>query len=254
MDISESPKDSQLFFPGRMVLRGLIAFSLVLICLGAALMAYAATLPLYTDPTAPDRISLKLESISSESLRYNEWETLLHVYETSHKRISDWGRGLGAAGLGIALAIGIGFVYRRITGVAAWVMVLACWVGLWLARIPFTIWYYDVRYDRFDYPIWSDAIAIPIYQESVVWILGAIISTLLLGALVFGRFPQPGIRIFVPSTLSGWLRTVFLVAWLDVLGVMIGGGISDGDEGAIICGLGASSILLIILAAQNNRR
>lgn len=238
-------------FKGARLKRKLIALVALLLLTGLALLAYAETFPIYWDASAPEKLSDQLEkSLSPQShSRFDQWYARLPLYESPHKKLSDWGRGLIAAGLGMTGACGILWLHHRLRGHGGTIAILALWIALWLIRIPFSIWYYGVRQERFDYPIWGDSIGIPIYEESSAWILGAIISSIILGLLLLRHPLPPQIQFSKPGTPLAWIRSVFLILWLVVLGLAVITGIPDGDEGMVISCTGAFAIILIFLSA-----
>jgi len=226
-----------------------ISISIVLMLAGVSLVIYATTLPVYTDVTAPERLSSELEAKPRET-RFKQWYSQLRSYETPHKKLSDFGRGLCAAGVGLLLATGVWVLYHRFPWMRnIWAMFLL-WLTLWTARIPLSMWYYRVRQQRFDYPVWGDSIAIPVFSESLTWIVGALVSSLVRGLLIIRRPIRARIRIIRPSSAYGWIRAAFLACWIVVLGLCIASGIPDGDEGMVLASIIASVVLLAFLSAQ----
>lgn len=231
----------------------LVVISSGLFLVGASLVLYAATLPVYTDTQAPERLSSELEKVVPEERQFEEWCSRLRAFETPHKKISDLGRGLVAAGAGLLLAGGIWCLYRKTEGPWTVPAIFILWVGLWLLRIPLSIWYYWLRQERFDYPTWGDSVAIPIYQETISWIGDAIITSGILGILLIGHPLPRRIQFVIPSSILGWIRAAFLIFWLVVLCLEIIFGIPNGDEGMVLASIGASVILLVFLAAKQAR-
>jgi hypothetical protein len=133
-------------------------------------------------------------------------------------------------------------------------VVFFIWIGLWVIRIPFSMFYYSIRYERFDYPVGADAIAIPIYRESVIWVIGAILTSAVLGLLLI-RCPLPaGISIGLPSSILSWIRAVFLVAWLTLLLDGAITSIPEGDAGAVISCAAASAVLVIFFIGEGAKK
>lgn len=231
-------------------MRWILLIAAVLILAGAALIVSAVRLPVYTDANAPERLSRELETRPRET-RFKEWYSRLPAYETAHKKLSDCGRGLVAAGAGLLLAVGIWTLYHRFSWMRTGWAVFIVWILLWVARIPFTAWYYGLRQQRFDYPVWGDSIAIPVVSESITWIAGAVISSLVLAALLY-RHPLPrAIRIARPHSVLGWIRAVVIGCWIAILGLCVATGIPDGDEGIVLTATAASVILLAFLSARD---
>lgn len=233
-------------------MRWLISTLIVLILAGVGLVIYATSLPVYTDAAAPERLSSELEAQPRET-RFKEWYSRLRTYETPHKKLSDFGRGLCAAGVGLLLASGVWILYHRFPRMRTTWAVFLLWLALWATRIPFSMWYHGVRQRRFDYPVWGDSIAIPVFSESLTWIAGALISSLVLAVLLI-RHPLPTrIRVFRPSSAYSWTRAAFLACWIAILGLCVASGIPDGDEGMVLTAVIASVILLAFLSAREVR-
>lgn len=140
---------------------------------------FGMSIPIYTDPDAPARLSQSLSSLPRED-RFNRWYQELSEYETAHKRIVDCGRGLIALGLGISLSAGFLLVVSKssATQVGNWVTLF--WVLIWVIQIPFSFWYYEVRQARFDYPNWGDSIAIGVCQNGMTCLVGLVLSAVAL--------------------------------------------------------------------------
>ena len=221
---------------------------LVLIGLtGVGLVVYSISLPVYTDPSAPGRLSEELGDMPREQ-RFDEWYARLATYETAHKKLSDFGRGLIAATAGLAVAVGLISLYQKRIWMRRLSVIVCVWVGLWLLRIPFTTWYYYVRQNRFDYPTWGDSVGIPMIQESFSWMVGSIISSVLLRLLLGGRPLPTRVHFILPQSPSSWLRAVLLTFWLFSLIFFAVVGVVDGNEGAVFCCLVASAILVLFLS------
>lgn len=230
-------------------MRWLISISLVFILSGAGLVLYAMSLPVYTDAAAPERLSSELETKPRET-RFKDWYSRLHDFETPHKKLSDFGRGLCAVGVGLLLAKVVWGLYHRSKSMRSLWAIFLLWLALWAVRIPFSMWYHELRQMRFDYPVWGDSIAIPVMYESLTWIAGALISSLVLAVLLI-RHPLPvSISAVRPDSACSWIRAVFLVCWIQILGFCVVSGIPDGDEGMVITSIVASVILLAFLSAR----
>jgi hypothetical protein len=116
--------------------------------------------------------------------------------------------------------------------------------------VPFSFWYYSFRQDRFDYPPWSDAILIPIFQESVSWIAGAVVTSVTLYLLLRGRALPDRITWSMPNSRREWIRAAFLGCWIALLCQSILFGIPDGDEGAELTSVIAVVVLVVVASAQ----
>jgi hypothetical protein len=229
--------------------RLLLVVAAVFLALGGGLIAYSASIPVYTDPDAPDRISNQLAEISPDSLRFKEWFSRLSAFETPHKKLSDLGRGLFAEGVGALLALYFGSLYVQVRNVRTLTAIFVFWLLIWIARLPLSVWYYWIRESRFDYPVWGDSIAIPIISEWSVWLMGAVVSSALLALLLIRHPLPPKIHILVPFSFHGWIRFIILSSWLILLAIGVVEGIPNGDEGMVLSCTLASVVLLIFLSA-----
>jgi len=230
-------------------MRWAVALSVALILTGASILAYALQLPAYSEANAPDRLTQELDS-KPEQVRVDEWMSRIRAYETPEKRLSDLGRGLCAAGLGLLLACRICSLYHKHAWMRSPAFILVLWLTLWAVRIPLSFWYYGLRQYRFDYPIWADAIAIPIFQETALWIAGALATSVVLLSLL-RKHPLPTqIRWVKPTTARSWIRTLFLGAWLVAMGTCIAAGIPDGDEGGVFACMVATVVILALASTR----
>ncbi len=229
-------------------MKWLLMISGFLIVGGAVLAAYAQTLPVYTDEGAPGRLSLKLADLPREK-RFAAWYSELKQFETRHKSLSDFGRGLAAAGVGLALATAFLAAYKRYNWMRKVYTILLIWMGLWAVRVPLSFWYYGLRQRRFDYPTWGDSIAIGIISEAVAWIIAGALSALLL-ALFLIRHPLPDdLALQLPRSVWGWIRAGLLGLWLVLNAVCAYEGVVDGNEGMALTCLVSGAILLLLLSA-----
>jgi len=233
--------------------RWLFALPFFLIVVGLALAAYAETLPIYTAPDAPEKLSSQLESLPRDQ-RFKEWYARLPAYETVHKRLSDWGRGLAAAGVEALLALIFWIGYHRQRWLRSLWAVLLVWITISLTSIPLCIWYFTLRQSRFDYPVWGDSIGIPVIQGAIVCVVGTIISVALLALLRLGHPLPERITLAWPSSLYSRCRAAFLIGWLAILGLGVIGGITDGDEGMELYCWVAAVVLLIFLASPGTSK
>ncbi len=215
---------------------------------GFAIFFSGNSLPVYTDPKAPEELSHKLQDLPREE-RFSQWYQQLAQHETSRKRLTDLGRGLIALGLGIS--IGAIFLHwlPKTNGKRVGVWIAAFWTILWAIKFPLTIWYYSVRQSRFDYPVWGDSIAIGVFQDCIAWVFGFIVFSILLAALMIRhRFPV-SVALRLPAGGWGWLRTIGLWLWMILLAACILPAIGDGDEGMALSCTAAIPVILLALSA-----
>ena len=232
------------------VFRLLAGLAVLLMVVGYGEWTTGAKLPVYSDMHAPARLSGELQDLP-RSERFKEWYRRLPEYETAHKRLSDRGRGLLACGFGMLLALGWLRWMRRSRDIRRgwWLWVWGWWVFLWVLRVPLTIWYYSIRLDRFDYPTWGDSVMIGMFQDSVTWLIGCVLSSVVLAVLMIRRRLPSGIRPTLPSGGWDWVRSVVLWLWILVLLECVWSGVSDGDEGQVISCMAALPVLLWVLSA-----
>lgn len=205
------------------------------------------SLPVYTSPNAPEKLSEALSNLPVEQ-QYKKWHTELPKIETAHKRLTDIGRGVIALALGISVAA---FFLRRLRKInerkIKW-FVAGFWTLLWAVKIPLTIWYYWLRQERFDYPVNGDAIAIPIVQDWVISTLGFIVFSILLWVLLIRRNLPQQIGLRIPRKPWEWIRSIILWLWIALLLVCIFPEVIDGDEGMVLSCTGAIPVILLALS------
>jgi len=106
-----------------------------------------------------------------------------------------------------------------------------------------------MRQDRFDYPVWGDSIAIPIFQESIAYvILGIVGLIILLPILAFVKFPAP---LWNWSSSHKWFSSIISVVFgIPAVLVLLGlpSGIRRGEFGEIVL-LAVLSYLFLSLRA-----
>ena len=231
----------------------LLIAALLIFLDGMGKLSIGEELPVYTDPHAPEVLSSSLEKLPREQ-RFAKWYHELRNYETAHKRLTDLGRGLIALALGISLGALFLYWLQKVGEKRRWLLVSAYWVILWAVRFPLTIWYYSVRQERFDYPVWGDSIAIGVFQDYFMWVCGFALLTGLLLVLMNRYKIPPTIRFRVPHGASGWTRTIILWLWLLLLVACIYPGVGDGDEGMAFSCAGAIPVILIALSAIPHRQ
>ena len=229
--------------------------SLFLIFAGASLLLYTAKMPVYTDPSAPDRISNELYPSGTlnqkeRDARYEEWFSRLRSFETQYKRLSDLGRSLCASGVGFLLASALWIQYPRQAWLRTTRTVLNLWFILWAVRFPLSVWYYGLREYRVDYPSWDDSIGIPIFFECIEWAIGLVISSRLLRLSLKWHTLPATISWVRPSTAYGWFRIALFALWIAFLIESLIFSIPDGDEGAVFTSIVATVVLLIFLSAD----
>jgi hypothetical protein len=224
----------------------------VILLSGLAVFFSGNSLPVYTDPKAPEELSHKLEDLQRDE-RFAQWYQQLAQVETSHKRQTDLGRGMLALGLGIS--IGALFLHwlPKTNGQRVGIWIAVFWTMLWGIKFPLTMWYYSVRQSRFDYPVWGDSIAIGVFQDCSAWMVGFIAFSILLAVLMMRhRFPVI-IALRSPSGGWGWLRTIGLWLWMALLAACILPAIGDGDEGMALSCTAAIPVILLALSAPEQR-
>lgn len=206
------------------------------------------SLPVYTDPAAPGRLSIELQNEPRE-VRFQKWYDQMATFETPHKQLSDRGNGLMAFGAGTLLAFVILELYHRLKHHRV-LFFFAAWCGLWAIRIPFTFRYYSLRQMRFDYPSWGDSIAIPIFSEIFASVIGCVVLGGILIFLMRRHLLPDRLRFHKPAGARSWARQLFLIICLLLFLESITSGTADGDEGTVISGLGIIPLLFAVAWAK----
>ena len=227
--------------------------SAILILSGAVVFLSGYSLPVYTNPDAPAKLSLELQDLPRNE-RFAQWYKQLPAHETSHKRLTDLGRCL--AGLGLGLFSGALLLQKlpevKPNRVGIWIGVY--WTVLWIIKFPLSIWYYSIRQSRFDYPTWGDSIGIGLFQDFAAWVIGYIVSSSALAILMMRhRFPA---RVALIWPVGGWERgrAVALWLWMLLLLACILPAMIDGDEGMVIPCTAAIPVILLALSANKEAR
>lgn len=229
-----------------------IAVAILLILAGGWCLLHSNAFPAYPDQEARWELANELENLPRET-QFAEWHSRLRALETPRKRFSDLGRGLCAAGVGLLGATAFWVLYHRHRCMRQVRAIFVLWWGLWLVRVPLTVWYYTLRQKRGDYPWWADSIGIGIFSASFTWIIGAAVSSLVLRQMLV-RHPLPdAIQLTRPVSRYGWVRATFIGLWLLFLANSVLWGVPEGDEGSVLTGILASVILLAFLSATEVR-
>ena len=209
---------------------------------------YGESLPVYTDPGTPGRLSLELQE-KTRDVRFREWYDQLKSFETPHKKLSDLGRGLVALGVGSLLALGLWRFYERMKPERRAIFFLITWCGIWAIRIPSSYWYYMLRQRRFDYPSWGDSVAIPIFSDIFAWMIDCVVlGVILILLMVRHRLPET-IQWRKPKGWLAWVRYLFLTTWILFFLLALIEGVSDGDEGMVISNSTTLPLILVVLWA-----
>ena len=223
-----------------------LAAAFILSGIGVFLSGHS--LPVYTDSKAPEELSRELQDIPREE-RFAQWYKQLPEHETSHKRLTDLGRGLVALGLGVFIgALFLHWLPKTNVKLAA-VWIGAFWTTLWAIKFPLTMWYYSVRQSRFDYPIWGDSTAIGMFGDFFVWVIGFIAFSILLAVFMIRHRFSISVTLTRPTSMWGWLRTIGLWGWMALLVACILPAIGAGDEGMVLSCTAALSVILLVLSA-----
>ena len=126
----------------------------VFFLVGIGMLQSATSLPVYTDPGAPETLSRTLEDLPRDQ-RFKKWYQELPKFETAHKRLTDQGRGLMALGIGISCGALFLQLLKKSGENRGGLLIGVYWTLLWAVKFPLTLWYYSVRQSRFDYPVWG---------------------------------------------------------------------------------------------------
>lgn len=224
----------------------------VILLSGLVVFFSGNSLPVYTDPKAPEELSRKLENLPRDE-RFAQWYQQLAEVETSHKRQTDLGRGL--LSLSVGISIGALFLHwlPKTNGKRVGIWIAAFWTMLWGVKFPLTMWYYTVRQSRFDYPVWGDSIAIGVFQDCIAWVIGFIAFSILLAVLMMRYRFAVSVALRSPAGGWGWFRTIGLWLWMVLLAACILPAIGDGDEGMALSCTAAIPVILLALSASEQR-
>lgn len=225
----------------------LLVVACVIALEGLRKLKLGSDLPVYTNPAALEELSDKLENLPGAQ-RSERWYRELPRYETAHKSLTDTGRGL--ISLAVAILLGVLFLYLsgRTGGRQRGLLVWVYWTFLWGIKVPLSMWYYVLRYQRRDYPVWGDSFVIGVTQEWIAWGVGFAVFTILLCILMI-RYQFPcSILISRPQGRRGWTRAIILWLWIALLLLCGLPAIGDGDEGGVISCIGALPVILLALA------
>lgn len=227
----------------------LFIIAAVTILIGVGILQSVASQPVYTDAEAPARLSRELENLPREQ-RFKAWYEQLPQFETSTKRHADQGRGMIALGLGLAFCGGVVSWFHRLTNKGRLRLLIVCWIGLWAVRVPLSIWYYSVRQERFDYPVWGDSIVIGIVQDMVAWGIGLVVTSVVLALVMIGYSFRGRIVWLKPVGVLAWVRASWLWLWVVMLLVSVMQGVPNGNEGEVFSCVSAIPLLLLVLSAE----
>jgi len=111
-------------------MKGSLIIAVLLVVGGICGWIYASAIPVYTDPDAPGRLSLKLGELPSKE-GFRAWHEELPKFETKHKMIADGSRGSIALGIGMAIAAGILYAYKQHPSVRRKDSLFFFWMGMW---------------------------------------------------------------------------------------------------------------------------
>lgn len=234
----------------------LICLFIALLCLiaGCVFVRLSLSLPVYHDENAPGELSQEILDMKlSREARFEKWHEMLPTLETNHKRFSDWGRGLISAAVGLVGSLVFFTLYRRYRNLRRLRTILVVWILLWLMKLPFVLWYYGLRLERFDYPVWGDSIAIPVFSEGIAYLILAAVSTVVLRFVSIDHPPKKRLAWHKPKSVWGWSRLIILLLWLILNIWVITSAIKDGDEGTVIFCTVGSAILLAFLMTKEKK-
>ena len=221
--------------------------AILLILIGAGLIAYAFTLPVYSDPSAPVRLAVELPHAD-----WAEWRSQLATWETAHKAFFNWGQGFLALGIALILAPWLLRLYLHQERFRNAEGFFIGWNILWLLRFPGTLYYYWLHQSWFEYPPGSELLDQLILQEFKAWIVGAVITSLFLLAFVYRRTMPNRLQLIRPDSFGSWVRLTILALWEIGLVICVVGSLPDGDVGMIFSCTLAASLLVLLIAAERS--
>jgi hypothetical protein len=221
-----------------------------LLVAGLAMFGWSFRYPWYTvSEKELWELSDRLASKPREE-RFREWFAETARRETPRKMLSDTGIGLIAlaAVLGV-LRLATGFPLRdsrtprwRWLFIVVYLLVLA-------AQVPASIWYFEHRADRFEYPPWGDSIGIGIAGEVVACVVFAVVGGLFwLPFLALSRFPA---ELYAWPQGQRRFNTIVTIGFGGLAGLSLFstvGEVRDGNVGGVLLAMVLTYLLLSLRA------
>jgi hypothetical protein len=234
----------------------------MVIVVGIGLTLYSLTLPYYTDPAMKE----KLESEANQQILANsaDYHKIKKDYYTKVKSLTtnkniyfDLGSGIATAALCL-IAFVFAFKINSASDLAnikslnkPLLFTLA--IALWLLLIPGTFWYYSLRGERGDYPMFADSIAIPIMENVVTIVIGSLFLVTFLFITTY-KSTFPTLLFIKPITYNGYFK-LKEVLWgflllFNVFALILF--VTSGDHVSIVVNIFYTYLIIALRAGQVN--
>lgn len=208
--------------------------AVLLMVLGAAMLAYGMTLPYHGNQSTVNQLM-----INGGTINKKEYYAQEAAFRTSKTTYLDAGSGL----LVVAIMLLVFVRTKRMTSFTDlaklhtlpwWGILLVANVA-WLLLIPGTYWYYSYRAMRGDFPPFADSIGIPISIETELFLKMIFpLNVLIVFSMIKSILPAPLLArpVRYDTWAVGWemIFGITLLCSLLLLGIFI----VDGDHISII--------------------
>ena len=227
-----------------------ILLSCIFIAVGVSVFMVGFSRPVYSIQDAPRIVEERLEGLPYE-YRRSRYGADLAIYDTGHRKYTDWGRGLISVGIGFLLSLRLTHLMRCADEAGRVGLLRRYFRMLWEIKIPLLIWYYFLRLVRRDYPSYADSVMPLIIIAVFMTFIGYVLfSQAMNSALKNHTLPgDVSIREIVRKIS---LRHFLVLLWGVFLLYRISSGIVAGDESAIISNVATIPILLLLLSSTRN--
>ena len=238
----------------------IIAF--ILLSIGIGLTVYSIKLPYFTNLALKEKLEMDANTqILTNSQNHksftNNYYTQIEKIRTAKTTYFDLGTGIITASLCV-----IFFLFSfRITSANDFKklkflkknQIFIFYPAIWLLMIPGSFWYYSLRGERGDYPIFADSIAIPIFENIITIIIGLIgLVVFLIFTTLKSKFP-----VFIFIKANNYTNTIVakdilwgLLLLVNILCFVLF--VIGGDHVSIIVNIFFTHLILTLRAGQIN--
>jgi len=238
---------------------------ILILAAGIALTVYSEKLPYYSNLLLKEKVEEETnDKILSDPNRKDIEKAEENYYQSVEKlktqkaNYFDLGSGIVVASI-VIIAFLLKFRIRRLADLKNLKSVNKSWLYLisipvWLLLIPGAYWYYTLRAERGDYPMFADSIAIPIFYSFIVVAIGFLlflpflvisISKSQLPTFIFIKPEKYDSISIVRESFWGILLLIDLASLISF--------IIDGDHVSIIVTLYFVYLLLTLRAGITNK-
>jgi len=193
------------------MIKGIITIILIV---GIGLTLYSLTLPYYTNPTLKEKLESDVnQQILADSKSYNtikeNYYAQVDKLRTKKTTYFDLGSGIATAAICLipflfALKINKISDFNDVKSLNK-PLLFAIAIASWLLLIPGTFWYYSLRGERGDYPMFADSIAIPIMYNVISIVVGSLFLVAFLFITTY-KSSFPTLLFIKPVTYNGYFK------------------------------------------------